>query len=340
MARMKVEFLSHYKARHGYTFKDRLIGSLPQYASFASAVPWLANLRDSVPGAPWLSEKLLGLSARRSLPRWRSNTFWRSHDPTLFSGASAVLQAAAAQAPCAMLFVDTFNGTFESENSLAAARVLRAAGYTLHTLNKGSSHYCCGRTYLSVGMIEQAKAKAQALLNSLLPFARAGVPIVGLEPSCLLTLRDEFLVLGLGEGANILAKNAFLFEEFIARELKAGRFKLPLRTLNKPLLVHGHCHQKAFGAITPIMETLRLIPGAKPELIGSSCCGMAGSFGYDADHYELSMQMAESNLLPAIRKAPEATLVADGVSCRHQIRDGTGREALHAARLLETLILN
>jgi len=242
--------------------------------------------------------------------------------------------------PCAVLFVDTFNGTFESENALAAARVLRAAGYTLHTLKKSSSHYCCGRTYLSVGMIEQAKAKGQALLNSLLPFARAGVPIVGLEPSCLLTLRDEFLVLGLGDGANVLAKNAFLFEEFIARELKAGRFKLPLRALNKPLLVHGHCHQKAFGAVTPIMEVLRLIPGAKPELIASSCCGMAGSFGYDADHYELSMQMAESSLLPAIRKAPDATLVADGVSCRHQIRDGTGREALHAARLLETLILD
>ena len=340
MARMKVESLAHYKARHGYTLKDRLIGSLPQYASFASAVPWLANLRDSVPGAPWLSEKLLGLSARRSLPQWRSNTFWRSHDPTLFSGASAVLQAAANQAPCAVLFVDTFNGNFESENAFAAARVLRAAGYTLHTSNKGAGHYCCGRTYLSVGMIEQARAKARALLDSLLPFARAGVPIVGLEPSCLLTLRDEFLVLGLGEGANVLAKNAFLFEEFIARELKAGRFNLRLRPVNKPLLVHGHCHQKAFGATTAIMEALRLIPGAKPELIGSSCCGMAGSFGYEADHYELSMQMAESRLLPAIRNAPEATLVADGVSCRHQIRDGTGREAVHAARLLETLILD
>jgi Fe-S oxidoreductase len=189
-------------------------------------------------------------------------------------------------------------------------------------------------------MVEQAKAKAQALLNSLLPFARAGVPIVGLEPSCLLTLRDEFLVLGLGEGANVLAKNAFLFEEFVARELRAGRFTLQFRAMDRPLLVHGHCHQKAFGAVTPIMEALRLIPGTKPELIASSCCGMAGSFGYDADHYDVSMQMAESSLLPAIRKAPDAALVADGVSCRHQIRDGTGREAVHAARLLETLILN
>jgi FAD/FMN-containing dehydrogenase/Fe-S oxidoreductase len=340
MARMKVEFLSHYKRRHGHTLKDRLIGLLPDYASFASAVPWLANLRDALPGAPWLSEKLLGLSARRSLPQWRFNTFWRSHDPALFSGAAAVLQAAATHAPCAVLFVDTFNGIFEAENAMAAARVLRAAGYTLHTLNKGAGHYCCGRTFLSVGMLEQAKAKARALLDSLLPFARAGVPIVGLEPSCLLTLRDEFLVLGLGAGAKILAANAFLFEEFIARELKVGRFAPQFRALNRPLLVHGHCHQKAFGAVTAIMETMRLIPGAKPELIGGSCCGMAGSFGYDADHYELSMQMAESHLLPAIRKAPDATLVADGVSCRHQIRDATGRQPLHAARLLETLILS
>jgi len=341
MARMKIEFLSHYKARRGYTLKDRMLATLPDYASTMSKLPWLLNLRDNVPGVPWLSEKLLGLSARRSLPKWRSDTFWRSYDSTLFSDAEATLRAAAEGRRCAVLFVDTFNGVFESENALAAARVLSAAGYTIHTLAKRSGHYCCGRTWLSVGMIAQARAKARALVDALLPFARAGVAIVGLEPSCLLSLRDEFLVMGLNEDATIVASQALMFEEFVAREITAGKFALRLRPIERPLLVHGHCHQKAFGAVKPIMEVLRLIPGAIPELIGTSCCGMAGSFGYDAEHYDLSMQMAESSLLPAIRKVPAAIVVADGTSCRHQIRDGSARAAMHAARLLEQqLILN
>jgi FAD/FMN-containing dehydrogenase/Fe-S oxidoreductase len=339
MAKMKIEFLSHYKARHGHTLRDRLIAHLPDYADTMSKVPWLANLRNSLPGAPWLGEKLLGLSARRSLPTWRADTFWRSCDPELFVDAATTLSAAADGKRCAVLFVDTFNGVFESENALAAARVLRAAGYTLHTLSKGSGHYCCGRTYLSAGMVTQAKAKAGALLAALTPFARAGIAIVGLEPSCLLTLRDEFLVMELAEEAQVVASQALLFEEFVCREMRAGRFTLRLRPIDKPLLLHGHCHQKAFGAVRPIMEVLRLIPNAAPELIGSSCCGMAGSFGYEADHYEISMQMAEASLLPAIRKSPEAILVADGTSCRHQIKDGSGRAAMHVARLLEQLLI-
>ncbi len=339
MTRMKVEFLSHYKARHGYTLKDRLIAGLPEYAATLGNLAWLANLRNHIPGAPWLGEKLLGIAARRSLPRWRARNFWRAPGSGLFADAATTLAAAAARTPVAVLFVDTFNGVFESENALAAARVLRAAGYTLHTVLAPTGHYCCGRTYLSVGMVEQARAKAGALVQALLPFARAGVAIVGLEPSCLLTLRDESLVLGLGEGARIVAEQALLFEEFIGREVRAGRFAVPLRALDRPLLLHGHCHQKAFGAIKPVLEVLQMIPGAAPELITSSCCGMAGSFGYDAEHYELSMQMAEATLLPAIRQAPQATLVADGTSCRQQIRDGTGREAMHVARLLEQLLI-
>jgi FAD/FMN-containing dehydrogenase/Fe-S oxidoreductase len=340
MAKMKIEFLSHYKAKHGHVLRDRLIARLPEYAGTLSKLPWFANLRNNVPGAPWLGEKLLGLSARRSLPTWRADTFWRSSDPDLFADAATTLSAAAAGKPCAVLFVDTFNGVFESENAWAAARVLRSAGYTLHTLSKDSGHYCCGRTYLSVGMVTEAKAKAAALVAALAPFARAGVAIVGLEPSCLLTLRDEFLVMKLAEDAKIVASQALLFEEFVAREMRAVRFALRLRPIDKPLLLHGHCHQKAFGAVSPIMEVLRLIPGATPELIGSSCCGMAGSFGYEADHYEISMKMAEASLLPAIRKSPEAILVADGTSCRHQIRDGSGRVAMHVARLLEQQLMS
>ncbi len=339
MAKMKVEFLAHYKAEHGHTLKDRLVANLPDYVHAASRVPWLMNLRDGVPGAAWLSERALGLSARRSLPKWRGDTFWRAPPVSDLSGADETLAAAAAGGRAAVLFVDTFNGSFESENARAAARVLKAAGYTVHALTKAGGHHCCGRTWLASGMVEEARARTGALVDALLPFAEAGIAVVGLEPSCLLTLRDEALAMGLGARAETVAGQALLFEEFVAREARAGRFELPLAPLDRPLLVHGHCHQKAFGAIQPVLDVLRLIPGAKPELIESSCCGMAGSFGYEAAHREVSMRMAEASLLPAVRNAPDAVVVADGTSCRHQIADGAGRRAVHAAALLASLIV-
>jgi Fe-S oxidoreductase len=143
--------------------------------------------------------------------------------------------------------------------------------------------------------------------------------------------------MGFGERAQVLAQQSLLLEEFLAREAAAGRLdalKQKLKPLARPLLVHGHCHQKAFGAVTPVLEVLKLIPGAQPQLIESSCCGMAGSFGYEASHHAVSMQMAELSLLPAVRSAPDAIVVADGTSCRHQIHDGAAREAVHAAVLL------
>ena len=183
-------------------------------------------------------------------------------------------------------------------------------------------------------MADEAKARMQQLLAALLPRARSGIPIVGLEPSCLLTLRDELLVMGLGDAAVTVAWQALLFEEFVARESAAGRFAPALRPARQQILVHGHCHQKAFGTVPSVLAALRQIPDAAPVLIESSCCGMAGAFGYEAAHQVVSMQMAELSLLPAVRAAPDAVLVADGTSCRHQIADGAGREALHLARVL------
>lgn len=341
MAKMKIEFLDHYKKRHGHTLKDKLVAYMPDYAHKASRMPWLLNLRNNVPGAAWLGEKLLGFSAKRSLPEWRSDTFWRAkgNEPGLFADQASVLAVAARGGKAAVLFVDTFNGTFESENAFAAARVLEAAGYVLHTVEKSGGHHCCGRTFLASGMVDEAKLRAEALIDALLPLAQAGIPIVGLEPSCLLTLRDETLVMGFGDKAQTVAKQALLFEEFIAREIKTGRFELALKPSATPILLHGHCHQKAFGAVSSIMEVLKLIPGAEPELIESSCCGMAGSFGYEASHFDVSMQMAEASLLPAIRAKPDAVVVADGTSCRHQIGDGAQREAVHVAALLARHLL-
>jgi FAD/FMN-containing dehydrogenase/Fe-S oxidoreductase len=338
MAKMKVEFLAHYKARHGHSLKDRLVGRLPDYARTASRFWWLFNLRDEFPIIARLTERMLGVTAQRALPRWRADTFWRSCDPTMFAGRENTISAARGDGKAAVLFVDTFNGFFETHNALAATRVLKAAGYTLHTLAAGGAHACCGRTFLSVGMVETAKARIGALIDQLLPFAEADIPVVGLEPSCLLTLRDEALVMGLGERARIVARHVLLFEEFLAREIRSGRCTLDLKPARAPILVHGHCHQKAFDAVAPVLEVLRLIPGTNPELIDGSCCGMAGLFGYEASHYELSMRMAEANLLPALRERPDAVVVADGTSCRHQIAHGVRREAIHAARLLEQFL--
>jgi FAD/FMN-containing dehydrogenase/Fe-S oxidoreductase len=332
MARMKVEFLHHYKARHGYTVKDRLIAHLPDYAATASRFAGLLNLRDQVPALAWLSEKLLGLSARRKLPRWRRDTFWASRDRSLFSSREQTLTAGAKGVA---LFVDTFNGSFDSENAHAAARLLKKAGYTLYLVEKKGGQHCCGRTFLAAGMVDKAREKLRALVEDLAPLAAAGIAVVGLEPSCLLTLRDEALSMGLGEAARTVSKQALLLEEFIAREARAGRFFLAFKPAPAPILLHGHCHQKAFGAVTPVLDVLRLIPGARPELIETSCCGMAGSFGYDAAHHDISLQMAELSLLPAIRKRPDAIVVADGTSCRHQI--APVRDAIHVAVLLDQL---
>ncbi|AEG92716.1 FAD-binding and (Fe-S)-binding domain-containing protein [Ramlibacter tataouinensis] len=335
MARMKIEFLHHWRARHGDRLKDRLIARLPEYARWASRLAPLLNLRNASPLLARLGERLLGLSAKRSLPRWRRDHFFRGRLP----GATAA-EVMAARQPV-VLFVDTFNGFFESENARDALAVLQAAGCTVHVAARADGaggHLCCGRTYLASGRVDEARAKGRQLVDALLPFASRGIPIVGLEPSCLLTLRDELQSLGLGETAATVGGQALLLEEYLAREAAAGRLEAlqrRLRPLEAPVLVHGHCHQKALGALPPVLEVLRLIPGVQPRLIESSCCGMAGSFGYEAGHYDVSMRMAELSLLPALRQAPaDAVVVADGTSCRHQIHDGVQREARHVAAVL------
>jgi Fe-S oxidoreductase len=237
-----------------------------------------------------------------------------------------------------LLFVDTFTNYFAHENALAACKVLEAAGYTVHTnAVSGTRPLCCGRTFLSAGMVGEAKSEARRTLDALLPYVKRGVAVVGLEPSCLLGLRDEFLDYGLGADAQLLAANALLFEEFLVREKAVGRFALALKKAPaSDAIVHGHCHQKAFAAMKPMADVLGWIPGMTARFIDSSCCGMAGAFGYEAQHYDISMAMGELALLPAARAAAATTLIiADGFSCRHQIRDGAGRNAQHVARVLE-----
>ncbi|MBL8675377.1 MAG: FAD-binding protein [Rhodospirillales bacterium] len=338
MARMKVEFQHHYKARHGHTLRDRLVAHLPRYAHWGARLPWLFNLRDTLPGAAALSERIAGFSAKRSLPRWRGDTF--------LGGLSFARGADGKVAPqCegdageVVLFADTFNNAFEAETADDALAVLKAAGYTVHIalpVDGDRRPLCCGRTYLATGMVDQAKAEARRMIDAVLPFVERGVKVVGLEPSCLLSLRDEHTAMGFGDAAQRIAGSSFLFEEFLARERKAGRAALALKPIApKTALLHGHCHQKAFGAMPATQEVLGWIPELTVKTIESSCCGMAGSFGYEAAHHETSMAMAELSLLPAVRAAgADALIVADGTSCRHQIQDGAGRDAVHVARVL------
>jgi FAD/FMN-containing dehydrogenase/Fe-S oxidoreductase len=334
MARMKIEFLHHYHRRHGLKLRDRLIAWLPRYAPWGVRLGFLLNLRDRLPGLPWLSEKLLGYSTRRPLPRWRRDVF----DPERESAGLASSNGAEV-----VLLADTFSTYFEPDNARAALAVLRAAGYRVHLPQAldGRRPLCCGRTFLYAGLVEEAQAEARRLLNALRPYIERGLPVIGLEPSCLLTLRDEFKVMGLGAEADRLAAQALLFEEFLAQEQAAGRLQLNLQPLvAKRALLHGHCHQKAFGAMTAVQDVLRLVPGLEVQVVESSCCGMAGAFGYQAGHYDVSMKMGELSLLPAVRAAePDTLIVADGTSCRQQIRDGAQREALHVARVLEQALV-
>ena len=352
MAKMKIEFLHHYKKRHGFSLHDKLVAYLPRYAPFAPLFAWTMNLREWIPGAALLGEKLTGFSARRKLPKWRR--------PLLSSVGTArwqkAMRAARADGSEAyfgkerdvVLWVDTFTNYFEGPSrhfpgisAEAAAIVLHKAGYNVDLVGgaTGERPLCCGRTFLATGMVDEAKKEARRTLAALGPYVERGVPIIGLEPSCLLALRDEFKTMLPGEETDRLAERAFLFEEFLVAEKRAGRFD-PARLELQPVkagtaLLHGHCHQKAFGAMSAVEEVLSWVPGLKTRTVESGCCGMAGAFGYEAGHFDVSMAMGNLSLLPAVREAdPETLIVADGTSCRHQIADGAEREAVHVAVVL------
>jgi len=368
MARMKIEFLYHYKKKHGLKLRDRLVAYLPRYAPTASRLGALFNLRNRFPLMARLGEVVTGLSARRKLPEWHRQPYCDPRDPPLplkerdgvrgltqdspRSGTAPSPSHRFAMGPslsrkgrgndsgrAVVLLVDTFNRWFEPENARAAERVLRRAGYDVLPIPAPDDGrpLCCGRTFLAAGLVDQARAEARRTIAALEPFVENGIPIVGLEPSCLLTLRDEFTVLLPGKESAALAKSAFLFEEFVAGEIAAKRFALAVSALpERAALVHGHCHQKAFNTVGAVEAALRLVPNLDVKSFDATCCGMAGAFGYEAEHYDMSMKIGELAVLPAVRGAGVDTLiVAGGTSCRHQIGDGAGRQAQHLARILD-----
>jgi FAD/FMN-containing dehydrogenase/Fe-S oxidoreductase len=331
MARMKIEVSAARAAKYGHSPHDRLVGFLPRYAPKAARYSWLANMRDRVPVLRKASEVFAGFSGRRSLPKWRKDVY-RDRSDWAYSAAAAEPMREV------VLFADTFNRYFDRENLDAALSVLVAAGYHVHAAMPADDDerpLCCGRTFLAIGAVDEARREMERTVAALAPYVSRGVPVIGLEPSCLLSFRDEMPALIKSDAANALTAQALLLEEFLAREQKEGRLKLPLGPLPKKALLHGHCHQKAFDAMGAVESVLKLIPELAVETVESSCCGMAGSFGYDAATIDVSLKMGELSLLPAVRKAPaDALIMADGTSCRHQIHDGADRDALHVARVL------
>ena len=322
MARMKIEVQAAHAAHYGLSRHDRLVGYLPHYAPAAAKARWLLNRRNDVPFLARLSEKSTGFSARRKLPRWRAPF----REPATWVGPPDATEV--------VLFADTFNRYFERENIEAAISVLIAGGrrvYLPRPVDGSSRPLCCGRTFLSVGLVEEARHEAERCVAALAPFVARGVPVVGLEPSCMLGFRDEIPALLQTDDARRLAGMTLLFEEYVTRDLD----ELPLAPIGKRALLHGHCHQKSFAIMGSVEAALKRVPELTVETVELSCCGMAGAFGYGADTIDVSRKMGELSLLPAVRKAAADTLVvADGTSCRQQIEDGAGRRALHVARVL------
>ena len=321
MARLKIEAMHAQVQARGIPLRDRLIAWMPHWAPFAATLPVLANLRDRLPGLPRLVERLTGFAATRSLPRFRRDAFhdWELRAPDNRPGE-------------VILLPDLFNRYFEPENLRAAIRVLRAAGADPAVARPptGTRPLDEGRTLLAAGMTIQARAEAARTLAALAPFDS---PVLGLEPSCLLTLRDEFPALLPGPETAKLAARALLVSEWLAQTRPALTLK-PIGVAEAH--IHGHCHQKAFGAFPAAVAMLTRIPGLKVTPINSSCCGMAGAFGYDVSKLEVSVAMAELSLLPQVRRAaPGDVIVADGTSCRHQVTDLAKRPVLHSIRLLD-----
>jgi Fe-S oxidoreductase len=331
MTLIKTEYLAQRHEIRGVPRRTRLFAGLPEWASSYRA--WLrfaVSLRNRSTFAAWIAERWLGVTKARPIPMPASRAFEGVTDSMSSSRGDVVL------------FVDTFCHHFDPEIAEAAATVLMRAGYRVRHARPAADDadprrpLCCGRTYLTSGMVSHARHEGSRVLAALRNEISARTPIIGLEPSCLLSLRDELYSLGLGSEVGELGKQFFLLEEFLAREHQHNGLRLKLKPLGLPkALLHGHCHQKAFGAMKAMRKVLSWIPGFFYDVVETSCCGMAGSLGLEAEHYQASMQMAELSLLPAVRSADaSAPIIANGFSCRHQIEHGSGRRAVHSAVLL------
>jgi Fe-S oxidoreductase len=334
MAALKTEALAAYHDQHGVPWRSRMFGSIRRLNRLGSALFPLSNLAAGWRPARLMAERWLGVSAARPLPRFQRQDLrnWFRRRP-----AQAGPPARAASQGEVIFLADSFTTFTEPAVGRSAIELLELAGWRVQFESAG----CCGRASLSKGLVDQARRMAADMAARLGEAAARGVPIVGVEPSCLLTLRDEYLALLPGDPrAQAVAAATRLPEELLVEAIAAGRLTLPPDAHRRRIVFHGHCHQKALAGTAATVALLRSIPGAEVVEVDAGCCGMAGSFGFEAEHYKLSMSIGELRLFPAVRaEAPETIIAATGVSCRQQIVHGTGRPARHPLEIFREALL-
>jgi len=331
MAKIKTEFLAHYYEKHGTPLRARMMGHIHTISKIAAPIAPLANLALRTPlGKPGMA--LMGVHRERKLSPFVRNTFvhrwhrYRKHTPVPNVTRGKVVY-----------FHDTFATYNYPRIGLAAVKLLEAAGYEVIIEERRA---CCGRPMLSKGLIDAARKSARRNVSLLAPYAKQGIPVIGTEPSCILTLRDEYKdLLPNDPDVAVLGENSFMIDEFLAKLEAAGDLGITWKESTGPeVFFHGHCHQKALIGVGPSMAIMGTA-GCRPAESGAGCCGMAGSFGYEAEHYDVSQKIGEERLFPAIEETSmDVQISVAGVSCRQQIEHFTGRSTRHIAEVLASRI--
>jgi Fe-S oxidoreductase len=332
VARFKSEFLADYWRRHGTPLRARVLGHVHGLSKWGSRLAPVSNIVARSAPARWVNEKIAGIDRRRVPPAWASTTFAaRRQDAEARKESTSGARVA--------IFNDTFTNYYNPAVGVAGVEVLETLGYAAAL----APNTCCGRPLISQGLLGEARHHAEINTDRLYPLAGNGQALVFFEPSCLSAIREDAPSLLRGETqrrAQQVAERSMLFEEFVEAECAAGRARLNLARGPSQVILHGHCHQKSMGKVAPAKALLSRIPAATVVDLDAGCCGMAGSFGYVREHFDVSRAIGERRLLPAARNlAPDAVLVASGVSCRHQIADFTSARAVHAAELIRSLLM-
>jgi Fe-S oxidoreductase len=330
MAKLKAEFLQQYYDANGVPFRSKLIANFTASARLGSAVPWLYNFIVTNPLTGTLVKKISGFATKRSMPKLSSNTlqhWYQKHQKQNPKGSTQLKRV--------YLFCDEFTNYNDASIGIKTVLLLEKLGYEVSI----PQHEESGRTWLSKGLVRKAQAIINRNIEALAPLVSAEAPLIGIEPSAILTFRDEYPDLATDENmeaARTLATHVYTVDEFIANELAKGNISPELFTKEtKRIKLHGHCQQKAISSVAATVKMLSAPENYTVETIPSGCCGMAGSFGYEKEHYEVSMQIGELVLFPTVRGLETETVIAaPGTSCRHQIKDGTGRIALHPVEIL------
>jgi Fe-S oxidoreductase/FAD/FMN-containing dehydrogenase len=327
MATLKSETLHHRYAVRGVPLGARFFGNARRLNTLGARTPRLSNAVTTSSAFRSWAERKLGIDRRRPLPRFASQSLgqWYRRRSPAGSGARGNV----------VFFADSFTSYTDPSIGAAAVELLELAGWRVQLVDD----VCCGRSQISKGLLPQARQSHTALIDRLGPAAAAGTPIVGCEPSCVFTMQDELVSLARGdERAFAIARQARMVDALLLEAIDDGSLSFRAQLPDTPILLHGHCHQKAAGALAHTVNLLERIPAARVTTLDAGCCGMAGSFGFERDHYDISMRIGEQRLFPAVRGSPDAVVVATGVSCRQQIAHGTGREAVHPVSLLRRLV--